>query len=153
MWIKTIILSNIFCSMEKHRQIKLQCLQKVQIWAFGFWYIKSTHYKRFLNWNQISPFAIDSFCTSHSICLSIGFRYGSFLWKWCVFNLSRCSSFLKKFSLSRKSVSKFKNRKRKTKTTLQSNFLWGTPPDDCFYRSSRSDVFLVKARISEGLAF
>ena len=80
-------------------------------------------------------FAIDSFCTSHSICLSIGFRYGSFLWKWCVFNLSRCSSFLKKFSLSRKSVSKFKNRKRKTKTTLQSNCLRGTLPDDCFYRS------------------
>ena len=55
MWIKMIIHSNIFCSMEKQRQIKLQCLQKVQIWAFGFWYIKSTHYKRFLNWNQISP--------------------------------------------------------------------------------------------------
>ena len=27
-------------------------------------------------------------CTDNSICLHIGFWYGSFAWKWCVFNLS-----------------------------------------------------------------
>ena len=36
---------------KKHRQMKLQRLQKVQIWAFG-WYNKSTLYKRFFNWNK-----------------------------------------------------------------------------------------------------
>ena len=82
-------LSNICSSMKtelriltgkNHRQIKLQRLQKVQIWAFGLLvhqYIKST------------PFiVIDPFCSHHSICLNNGFWYGSFVWKWCVFNLS-----------------------------------------------------------------
>ena len=67
-------LSNICSSMEtelriltgkNHRQIKLQRLQKVQIWAFGLLvhqYIKST------------PFiVIDPFCSHHSICLNNGF--------------------------------------------------------------------------------
>ena len=45
---------------------------------------------------------IGTFCTHRSICLNIGFRYGSFVWKWCTFNLSalikkRYSSFLKNF--------------------------------------------------------
>ena len=33
-------------------------------------------------------FVIAPFCTTHSICLNIGFWQGSFLWKCCVFNLS-----------------------------------------------------------------
>ena len=44
---------------------------------------------------------IGAFCAHHIICLNIGFWYGIFLWKWCVFNRSafnkkRYSSFLKK---------------------------------------------------------
>ena len=31
-------------------------------------------------------FVIDPFCTSHSICLNIGFWQGSFVWKCCFFN-------------------------------------------------------------------
>ena len=31
---------------------------------------------------------IGLFCAHHSICLNIGFCYGIFVWKWCVFNLS-----------------------------------------------------------------
>ena len=38
---------------KKHREMKLQRLQKVQIWAFGLLVQKSTLYKRFLNWNKI----------------------------------------------------------------------------------------------------
>ena len=63
------------------------------------WYIKSTLYKRFLNWTKIfkknelvtgkAPFfVIGLFRTPHSVCLNIGFWQGSFVWKWCVFNLS-----------------------------------------------------------------
>ena len=38
---------------DTHRQIKLQLLQRLGIWALSHWYIKSTLYKRFLNWNAI----------------------------------------------------------------------------------------------------
>ena len=41
-------------------------------------------------------FVIGPFCTHHSNSLNIGFWYGSFVWKWCVFRLKRFSSFLKK---------------------------------------------------------
>ena len=67
------------------------------------WYIKSTFYKRFLNWNKISKnkvvtgktlfFVIGPFCTHYSICLNIGLWYVSFVWKWCAFNLSKFQSF------------------------------------------------------------
>ena len=33
-------------------------------------------------------FVISPFCTHHSICFSIGFWYGSFSWKWWIFNFS-----------------------------------------------------------------
>ena len=33
-----------------------------------------------------------SICTNHSVCLNIGFWYRSFIWKWCVFNLSAFNS-------------------------------------------------------------
>ena len=33
-------------------------------------------------------FVIDPFCTHYFICLNIGFWYGSFVWKWCVLNVS-----------------------------------------------------------------
>ena len=33
-------------------------------------------------------FVIGPFCTSHPICLKIGFWQGSFVWKYCTFNLS-----------------------------------------------------------------
>ena len=38
--------------------------------------------------DKILFFVIGPFCPHQSICLNIGFWYGSFVWKWCVFNLS-----------------------------------------------------------------
>ena len=38
---------------KKYSQIKLQRLQQVGNGHLGRWYIKSTLYKRFLNWNKI----------------------------------------------------------------------------------------------------
>ena len=38
---------------KKQREMKLQRLQKIQIWAFGLLVQKSTLYKRFLIWNKI----------------------------------------------------------------------------------------------------
>ena len=37
---------------KKHRQIKLQRLEKVEYGRLGYWHIKSIIYKRFLNWNK-----------------------------------------------------------------------------------------------------
>ena len=37
---------------------------------------------------KIPFFVICPFCIHHSICLSNGFWYGSFDWKWCFFNFS-----------------------------------------------------------------
>ena len=82
----------------------------------GGWYIKSTLYVRFLNWNKISEtnetvtgktlfFLVGPFCTSHSICVNIRYWHSSFVWKCCVFNLStkKCfSSFLKRVSVFQK---------------------------------------------------
>ena len=103
---------------KKHRQIKR--LQKVGIHGYlRRRYIKSTLYKRFLNWNKIfkknkaftdkTPFfVIGSFRTHHSVCLSTSFWYGSFVWEWWgVFNLIAFNHW-KRFSFSRKSVSKLK---------------------------------------------
>ena len=33
-------------------------------------------------------FVIGPFCSYHFICLNISFWHGSFVWKWCVFNVS-----------------------------------------------------------------
>ena len=62
----------------------------------GGWYIKSTYYTRFLNWNKVlekrvvtskTPFfVIGPSCAPYSICLNIGSWQGSFVWKFCVFN-------------------------------------------------------------------
>ena len=38
---------------EKHRQIKLQCLQKVWIWTFGWLVHQVNSLWEFLNWNKI----------------------------------------------------------------------------------------------------
>ena len=38
--------------------------------------------------NTTRKVLIGSFCSHHAICLTIGFWYGSFVWKWCIFNLS-----------------------------------------------------------------
>ena len=58
-------------------------------------------------------FAIGPFCSHHFICLNIGFCYGSFVWKWCVFNLSAFSlktvlQFLKKVFIFKKICFKVK---------------------------------------------
>ena len=92
-------MSNIYLRIlteKKHRQIKLQRLEKVGIWASGLLVHQINSHKRFLNWNKIfkkkvgtgkAPFfVIRPFCTHHFICLNIGFWYGSFVWKWCLFN-------------------------------------------------------------------
>ena len=84
---------------KKHRQIKLQHLQKVGIWAFGslihqinsLWQVlklKQNFEKNKVVFGKTPFFVIGPFCTHHSICLNIGFWYGSFVWKWCTFNLS-----------------------------------------------------------------
>ena len=98
--------------------------KKYEYGYLGHWYIKSVLYKRFLNWNKISKknkvvtgktpfFLIGPFCTHHSICLNIGFWYDSFVWKWCVFNLSastkkQYSSFLSKVFVFQKICFKVK---------------------------------------------
>ena len=84
---------------KKHRQIKLQRLQKLRIWAFeslvhqinSLWEVlklKQNFQKNKVVNGKTPFFVIGPFCTHHSICLNIGFWYGSFVWKWCVFNLS-----------------------------------------------------------------
>ena len=95
---------------KKLRQIKLQRLQKVQIWVFGLLVQQINSLKEVLTKTKFSknkivtgktPFFLRSpFCSHHFICLNIGFWHGTFVWKWRVFNLSaltkkRYSSFLK----------------------------------------------------------
>ena len=69
---------------KKHPQIKRQRLQLEWISTFGLLVIKSTFYKRFLNWNKIFLkdkvitgktlfFVVDPFCTPYSICIKIVF--------------------------------------------------------------------------------
>ena len=58
-------------------------------------------------------FAIGPFCRHHFICPNIGFCYGSFVWKWCVFNLSAFTlktvlQFLKKVFIFKKIYFKVK---------------------------------------------
>ena len=62
--------------------------KKYEYGHLGRWYIKSTLYQRFLNWNKIFKksivvtgkipfFVIGPFCTQCSICLNVAFWYGS----------------------------------------------------------------------------
>ena len=58
-------------------------------------------------------FVIGLFCTLHSICHNICFWQGSFVWKYCVFNLKNGTPvFWKRFSFFRTFVSKLKHWKR-----------------------------------------
>ena len=115
---------------KKHGQIKLQCLQKVQIWEIGLLVhqinslqevlkLKHNFQKNTLVAGKTQFFVIGPFCSHHSICLNIDFWHGSFVWKWRVFDLSAFSwemvfqFFEKGFRfLSRKPVSKLKYWKR-----------------------------------------
>ena len=80
---------------KKHRQIKLQRLEKVWIWAVGTLnqlFIRAITETK-LSKNKVvtskTPFSVISpFCNYHSICLDIGFWCGSFVWKWYLFNIS-----------------------------------------------------------------
>ena len=92
---------------KKHRQMKPQRLQKVQIWTFGNRLFIRDYYSEtiFSKKNKVvtgkTPFfVIGQFCSHHFIFLNICFLYGSFVWKWCAFNLSATkngySSFIEK---------------------------------------------------------
>ena len=90
----------IFTGRENHRQFNSSDYKKYKYGHLDCCYIKSTFYKKFLNWKKIfkkikyvvtgkTPFFVIGPSPSHkSNCLSIGFWYGSFVWKWCVFNLN-----------------------------------------------------------------
>ena len=69
---------------KKHRQIKLQRLKKVRVWAFGWLVHQISSLQKVLKLKQnlqingvvtgkIPLFAIGPFCTPYSICLNIGF--------------------------------------------------------------------------------
>ena len=77
---------------KNHRQVKLQRLQKVQIWAFELLIkqinsflevlkLKQNFQKNKLLTGKTPFFVIEPFCSHHFICLNIGFRYGNFVWK------------------------------------------------------------------------
>ena len=78
--------------MKKHRQMKLQRLQKVQIWAFGLLIqqidslqevlkLKQNFQKNKVVTGKPPFFLIGPFCSHHFICLNTGFRYNSFVRK------------------------------------------------------------------------
>ena len=82
---------------KKHHQIKH--LQKVWVWTFGSLVhqinslkevlkLKQNFHKNKVVTGRTSFFVIGLFCTHHFFCLNIGVWYGSFVWKWCVFNFS-----------------------------------------------------------------
>ena len=69
---------------KKHPKIKLQRLQKMQIWTFGSLVHQINFFQEVLKLEQIfqknkvvtgkTPlFVIGPFCSRHSICLNIGF--------------------------------------------------------------------------------
>ena len=69
---------------KKYRQIKLQRLQKVRIWAFGSLVhqinslqevlkLKQNFQKNKVVTGKTPFFVIGPFCSHHSICLNIGF--------------------------------------------------------------------------------
>ena len=62
---------------------------------------------------KIQFFVIGPFCTLHSSCLNIGFWRGSFVSKWCVFNLVLSTKRrYSQFSFFRKSISNLHHWKR-----------------------------------------
>ena len=84
---------------KKHPKIKLQPLQKIQIWTFGSLVHQINSFSEVLKLEKMfqknevvtgkTPlFVIGPFCSYHSIFLNIGFWQSSFEWKWCAFNLS-----------------------------------------------------------------
>ena len=69
---------------KKHRQRKLQRMQKVRIWTFGYFMhqinlllevlkLKQNVQESKVVTGKTPFFLIGPFCTNHSICLSIGF--------------------------------------------------------------------------------
>ena len=97
--------------------MKLQCLQKVQIWASGFlvhqinslwdiFILKQNFQKNKVIIGKTPLFVIGPFCN-----LNTGFWYGNFVWKICIFNLSTKKwyfSFLKKVFVFQKFCIKIK---------------------------------------------
>ena len=84
---------------KKHLQMKLQRLRKVWICTFGLLihlinsFEESVTLKQNFQKNKVATgktpaFVIGPFCTSHFICLSIGFWQSSFVLKYCAFNLN-----------------------------------------------------------------
>ena len=68
---------------KKHRQMELQCLQKVQIWAFGLLVqqinslyevlkLKQNFQKNKVVTGKTLFFLIGPLCSHHFICLNIG---------------------------------------------------------------------------------
>ena len=72
---------------KKHTQINLQ---HVWMWILSSWCIKSTLY-RSSSTKKTPFFVIVPFCTPHSSCVNTSFWQDSFVWKCCVFNLSKFS--------------------------------------------------------------
>ena len=63
----------------------------MSIWVVGTanqLFIRDLKLKQNFQKNKAPFFVIGPFCSYHFICLNIGFWYSSFVWKWCVFNLS-----------------------------------------------------------------
>ena len=60
----------------------------------GIWVLDRSNQlfiRKFLNGNKNGNKIFKGpFCTHHSVCLNIGFWYGSFAWKWYVFNMAYC---------------------------------------------------------------
>ena len=85
---------------KKHCRIKLHRLEKstnVGVWAVGTlsqlfmrgsWTEAKLSKKSKAVTGKTQFSVIGSFCNYHSVCLNIGFWYGSFVWKWCLFNLN-----------------------------------------------------------------
>ena len=115
---------------KMYPKIKLQRLRKIRILTFGslVHQINSFHSrdsktgtnfpKKKVITGKTPLFVIGPFCSRHSICLNIGFWQSNLEWKWCVFNLTGFNEktvtvvFWKRFSFSRKFVSKLKYWKR-----------------------------------------
>ena len=84
---------------EKDPQIKLQRFWKVEIWTFEWlvhkinslyevFKLKQNFRNKWSSYGKTPFFAIDPFCTPHSIYLNIGFWQSSSVWKCYAFNLS-----------------------------------------------------------------
>ena len=84
---------------KKHPQIKLQRSLKVPVWAFALlahqinslevvFILKKNVQKNKVVISKTLFSVVGPFCSQHSVCLNTGFWYSSFVWKWCIFNLS-----------------------------------------------------------------